>query len=457
MPPWPWAWRPELLTLSAVIRHLRLRHAASLLLQLAVLGGLVGVACWPLNRMDQLQDSLLGLLPGFSNGPWTLPGLLVAASPLLVMPLLLLLQRGWLRPGSGSGIPQTMLSLEQPERAARLLGPWANITRLVLWTLASLALFPLGREGPVVQVGAAAARGLRQRFPRLLPAISSQQLMAVGAGAGLAGGFNSPLMGLVFVMEELTGRFQVAVLWPGAVVGLAAALVSNLGGIGLFPLGIAAERVAEPLQLLWALPLGAGGGLLGGLLARLLVAFTAWLRPRLNRRPITWGIALGAALAAMALLSGGWSGGDGEALMHHLLSDAPPQPIPGSPLGMAGWILVITARLLGPVLAMGAGVPGGLIDPAFSLGAVFGSGLMDLVGGSTALGLALGMAGGLAGATQLPLTTVLFAMRMAGDAQWLWGLLLSAILGAYMGRRLQPKPVYHALTELSEELSERSD
>lgn len=429
-------------------RHLR--HAASLLLQLAVLGGLVGVVCWPLNQMDQLQDSLLGLLPGFSDDPWTLAGLLVAASPLVVMPLLLLLQRHWLRPGSGSGIPQTILSLEQPERAARLLGPLTTIARLVLWTLASLALFPLGREGPVVQVGAAVARGLRQRFPRLLPAISGQQLMAVGAGAGLAGGFNSPLMGLVFVVEELTGRFQVAVLWPGAVVCLAAALVSNLGGIGLFPLGIAAERVAEPMQLLWALPLGAGGGLLGGLFAQKLVAITAWLQPRLSRRPVAWGIALGAALAAMALLSGGWSGGDGEALMRHLLTDAPPQPMPGSPLGVAGWMLVIAARLVGPVLALGAGVPGGLIDPAFSLGAVFGSGLMDLVGGSTALGLALGMAGGLAGATQLPLTTVLFAMRMAGDAQWLWGLLLSAVLGAYVGRRLQPKPVYHALTELSE-------
>lgn len=448
MPPWPWAWRPEFFALSVVIRHLR--HAASLLLQMAALGGLVGVACWPLNRMDQLQDSLLGLLPGFSDGPWTLAGVLVAASPLLVMPLLLGLQRRWLRPGSGSGIPQTILSLEQPERAARLLGPLATSARLVLWSLASIALFPLGREGPVVQVGAAVARGLRQRFPRLLPAISSQQLLAVGAGAGLAGGFNSPLMGVVFVMEELTGRFQVTVLWPGAVVALAAALVSNLGGIGLFPLGIAAERVAEPLQLLWALPLGVGGGLLGGLFARMLLAITGWLRPRLSRRPLAWGIALGAALAAMALLSGGWSGGDGEALMRHLLNDAPPQPVPGSPLGLGGWVLVLAARMLGPVLALGAGVPGGLIDPAFSLGALFGSGLMELVGGSTTLGLALGMAGGLAGATQLPFTTVLFAMRMCGDAQWLWGLLLSAVLGAYMGRRLQPRPVYHALTELSE-------
>lgn len=429
-------------------RHLR--HPLALLLQLTVLGALVGLACWPLNRIDQWQDSLLALLPGFSDRPWTLSSVLVAASPLVVMPLLLRLQSGRLRSGAGSGIPQTMLSLEHPERAAVLLGPVATIARLALWTAASLALFPLGREGPVVQVGAAVAHALRQRFPRWLPALSNNQVLAIGAGSGLAGGFNSPLMGLVFVMEELTGRFQLTVIWPGAIVCVAAALVSNLGGIGLFPLGLTSALVPEPVQLLWALPLGIGGGLLGGQFARLLVASTALLKPRVARQPVAWGLLLGAGLAALALLSGGWSGGDGEALMRHMLAGSPPQPVPGSPLGALGWVLVIGARLVAPVLALAAGVPGGLIDPAFSLGAVFGSGLLELLGGSSALGLALGMAAGLAGATQLPLTTVLFAMRMAGDSQWLWGLLLSAVLGAYVGRSLQAKPVYHALTEIGE-------
>ena len=435
-----------------MIHHLR--HAITLLVQLAGVGGLVGLACWPLNLIDQAQDSLLALMPGFSNGPWSAATLLIAASPVLVMPLLLVLQHGWLRPGVGSGIPQTMLSLEHPERAERLLGPAATLARVVLWALASLALFPLGREGPVVQVGAAMAHALRRRFPRLLPAIPRQQLLAVGAGAGLAGGFNSPLMGLLFVMEELTGRVQRAVIWPGAVVCTAAALISNLGGIGLFPLGLANEAVneavAEPLQLLWALPLGLGGGLLGGLFARLLVAGTARLAPLISSRPLAWGVLLGSLLAALALLSGGWSGGDGEALMRHLLGDAAPQPAAGPSGGLGGGLLVVAVRVVAPVLGLAAGVPGGLIDPAFCIGAVFGSGLLELVGSSSTMGLALGMAGGLAGATQLPLTTVLFAMRMAGDAQWLWGLLLSSVLGAYVGRRMQAKPAYHALTALGE-------
>jgi H+/Cl- antiporter ClcA len=41
--------------------------------------------------------------------------------------------------------------------------------------------------------------------------------------------------------------------------------------------------------------------------------------------------------------------------------------------------------------------------------------------------------------------TVVFALRLAGDQQWLFGLLLSAALAATVGSRLQPQPIYHAL------------
>jgi H+/Cl- antiporter ClcA len=150
-------------------------------------------------------------------------------------------------------------------------------------------------------------------------------------------------------------------------------------------------------------------------------------------------------LALIAVLSGGLSGGDGEALMGHLLSDSGSLPVPGSPIDLIGWLLLLAARLVAPVLALGSGVPGGLIDPAFAIGAVFGSGSLELLGGNGQLGLALGMAAGLAGATQLPLMTILFSLRMLGDQQWLFGMLMSAVIGAVIGRRIQPEPIYHAL------------
>jgi H+/Cl- antiporter ClcA len=418
------------------------------LARLILLGLLVGLACWPLNLVDGWQNALLLHLPGYDGGPWQLPSLLMALAPLAVVPLMLALQNGILASGAGSGIPQTIESLEQPSAAAELLGLRPTVARVGLWSAASLALLPLGREGPVVQVGAAVAQTLQRWAPGLAGRINPGSLLAMGAAAGLAGGFNSPLMGVLFMVEELTGSFRTSLIWPGLVVCSAAALVSSLVGMPLFLLGMLPTLIPEWQQLLWALPVGVGGGLLGGAFARGLLLAGGWLQPRVARRPWRWGLAIGAALAAMALLSGGWSGGDGEALMRLLLEERGGLPIPGSPVSLIGWLLLLLSRIVAPILALASGIPGGLIDPAFTLGAVFGGGTLQLLGGDVQLGVALGMAAGLAGATQLPMMTVVFALRLAGDQQWLFGLLLSAVLASYAGRRLQPKPIYHALAEL---------
>ena len=68
--------------------------------------------------------------------------------------------------------------------------------------------------------------------------------------------------------------------------------------------------------------------------------------------------------------------------------------------------------------------------------------------GDPHLGLALGMAAGLAGATQLPVMTIAFAIRMAGDQQLMPGLVAAAAIAAYIGQAIQGRPVYHALADL---------
>ncbi|MEB3255213.1 MAG: chloride channel protein, partial [Synechococcaceae cyanobacterium] len=395
------------------------------LLQLALLGLLVGLACWPFNLLDRLQDRQLDRLPTFSGLPWSPLSLALAASPLLVVPLLLLLQRGvWAR-GAGSGIPQTMVSIETPEQADRLLGPRPTLQRLGLWAAATLSLLPMGREGPVVQVGAAVAQALRRRFPALAPRLAPEHLLALGAGAGLAGGFNTPLMAVVFVMEEFVGRFQAALVWPALVACAVAAAFSNLTGQPMFALGRLSADSPELVQVLWAVPIGLLGGLLGALFGWLLLSFSRWSAPVARRHPLALGLAVGACLSGFLLLSGGSSGGDGERLMVELIRGGGPGD--GLGAGVGGTLLALVLRVIGPVLTLGLGIPGGLIDPSFAFGALLGRCVAGLAG-LGAMGTALGMAAGLAGATQLPVATVLFALRLAADQQLLPGLLVAAVL-----------------------------
>ena len=412
------------------------------LVLLALLGAVVGLACWPLNRIDLIQDRLLSTLPAFSGGAWSVTGWLLALAPIPLVPLLLWFQRGPWRRGAGSGIPQVILCLEDPHRGARLLAAAPTGERLGLWTVASLALLPLGREGPVVEVGAAVGQALLRRWPALMHRASRGHLLAGAAGAGLAGGFNTPLMGMVFVVEELTGSFQQRLVWPALVLTSTAALVSGLGGQPMFALGINPTPVAEVAQLLWAIPIGVGGGALGGAFAWLLVRATGLITPMARRQPLRLGLVVGVALALLAVATGGASGGDGETLMRLILDQDADTTI------NASWLVLLVSRLIGPVLALSTGIPGGLIDPAFAIGGVFGSGLVRAVAGDPHLGLALGMAAGLAGATQLPVMTIAFAIRMAGDQQLMPGLVASAVIAAYIGKAIQGRPVYHALADL---------
>ena len=157
------------------------------LLQLALLGGVVGVACWPFNLVDRWQELLLQQLPAFSRNGWDPRSLFLAALPLGTMPLLLWLQAGPLRAGAGSGIPETILCVEDPGLAGRFQGGAATLQRLLLWSIASLSLLPLGREGPVVQMGAAVAQALRRRFPCWLREMPSTDVLAIAGGAGQIG------------------------------------------------------------------------------------------------------------------------------------------------------------------------------------------------------------------------------------------------------------------------------
>jgi H+/Cl- antiporter ClcA len=426
----------------------RLKELIQRLAQLSLLGLFVGLLCWPFNLLDRWSDQLLGLLPAFSGGPWRPLTLLLAAAPLVVAPLLLVLQSRSLRRGKGSGIPQTMTSIEHPERAGTLLGFVPTVQRLLLWGLATLSLMPIGREGPVVQVGATAAYWLRRRFPTWLKDLHHADLLAVAGGAGLAGGFNTPMLGVVFVAEEFMGTFSVALIWPALMIGALAAAFSSVVGQPEFALGMVGIAPAELLQLAWALPIGVLAGATGAAFARLLLAATRRWRRVTQQRPLRFGLLLGGLLTLLLLVSGGAAGGDGELLMSHMIEGGSPTNtlLPG----VLGSLFTLVLRVVGPILALGAGIPGGLIDPSFAFGAVLGHTLGDSAT-SAELGLTLGMVAGLAGATQLPVLAVLFGIRMAGDQQLLPGLLLASVLAAYVSRLIVAKPVYHALKDIADE------
>ena len=218
----------------------------------------------------------------------------------------------------------------------------------------------------------------------------------------------------------------------------------------MFGLGVLNIALPEIEQLMLAFPIGIVCGLVGGLFNKGLVWLTRRLAPVIKRKPLRTGLCLGGGLTVLALLSWGTSTSDGEALVRQLIEQGMPNALGNDQDFITGltsvWITLV--RVVGPMLALSPGVPGGLIDPSLTFGAVLGYTVCAVAGISSQVGIGLGLAAGLSGATQLPLVSIVFAWRLTGDQQLFAGVVLASVLAAYTGRLVCRDPVYHGLSKL---------
>ena len=120
---------------------------------------------------------------------------------------------------AGSGIPQVKAALGYIPIALNLRVAIVKIASTILALGSGLAL---GRQGPTVQIGAAIAGQVSQWIPTSPE--YQRQLIAAGAAAGLAAGFNAPIAGVLFVIEELL--HDVSSLTLGTAI-----LASFIGGV----------------------------------------------------------------------------------------------------------------------------------------------------------------------------------------------------------------------------------
>ena len=104
----------------------------------------------------------------------------------------------------GSGIPH----IKAVMRCLRTL-QWMRVlpVKFVSGALSIGGGLALGREGPTVQMGGAVGAAISGWFK--VPPREKRTLIAAGAGAGLAAAFNAPLAGVMFVLEEMTGDYQL--------------------------------------------------------------------------------------------------------------------------------------------------------------------------------------------------------------------------------------------------------
>jgi H+/Cl- antiporter ClcA len=338
----------------------------------------------------------------------------------------------------GSGIPQVIAALQMPRAwGSRHLSMRVAAAKMALTVGGLLGGASIGREGPTVHVGAAIMRAFGARFGFAGDRQSARFLLAGGA-AGIAAAFNTPLAGVVFAIEELSGAFEhrfsgtlLTAVIVGGVVSLAV-----LGNYTYF----GSMSAALPLGRGWLAVLACGllCGLAGGVFSRLLLASAGtgnrWGRWR-ERHPVLLAAACGLLLAAMGTWVNAGAFGTGYEQARTLLQGE-------GHVGPAFGALKFAANLV----SYAAGIPGGLFSPALAVGAGLGDNLSALLPGvEPAAVVLLGMCGYLAGVTQAPLTSAVITMEMTDNNGMLLPILATVLLARGASALVCRQPVYKAL------------
>ena len=149
---------------------------------------------------------------------------------LCVVPALGLLVVSWLTrrfasESSGNGVPEVMLAIARHDGIIR---PRVSIVTILASCICIGTGGSVGREGPIVQIGASLGSTLGQFF-RLSPR-NIKVLVAAGAAAGISATFHAPLAGVVFACEIILGNFAVESLTPIVIASVLADVVQTHSG-----------------------------------------------------------------------------------------------------------------------------------------------------------------------------------------------------------------------------------
>ncbi|MDR2853393.1 MAG: chloride channel protein [Burkholderiaceae bacterium] len=356
------------------------------------------------------------------------------------------LTRRWFPGAAGSGIPQIKAALYAelpPERHARFASLRLTLGKIALTVAGFAAGLSIGREGPSVQVAA----GVMQHARRWLShgsAIDPRALLTAGGAAGIAATFNAPLAGVLFAIEELSGRIEARqsgiIITAIVLAGLVA--ISVLGNHTYF--GVIHVPRLEWGALGPGLLVALGAGLSGGLFSRLMSASLTGAPWRLNRWRARWPVGFAAAcglvLALIGLASGGATFGSGSETVKHML-DGHDEFTP----------LQTLLKFIATWISAWSGAPGGIFAPTLAFGAGLGHAVTLLTHQVTGSALdsaliALGMTGFLAAVTQAPLTAFIIVMEMVDGHAMVLSLMASAMLASLTSRMIS-RPLYEVLAK----------
>jgi CIC family chloride channel protein len=345
----------------------------------------------------------------------------------------------------GHGVPEVMDAVYYHDSKIR---PVVGLIKAVASAVCIGSGGSVGREGPIIQIGASFGSTLGQIFK--LPPRRIVTLIAAGAAGGIAATFNAPLGGLTFAMELLLVTVNAGNILPVTIATVTATYMGRLL-LGVEPSFYFSELTRLELHLtpVWNHLLFIPFGLLMGLVSTLFVRGIYWAEDLFDAMPgntytrhLSAMFAVGVIIWFFMRYTGHYYvQGVGYATIMDILKSVLVDP--------ELLILLFGFKFVATCLTLGSGGSGGVFSPSLYMGATMGA----LVGHFAAYlfpGLGLqpvafaiaGMAAAVGSSTGAFITGAVMILEMTEDANVVLPIMITSAFAYGIRKWLSPGSIY---------------
>ncbi|MDX2471436.1 MAG: chloride channel protein, partial [SAR324 cluster bacterium] len=370
------------------------------------------------------------LLERISATPWYFKLFIPMMGGVLVGPLIYF----FAPEAKGHGVPEVMQSVLTK---GGIIRPRVALVKALASSITIGTGGSVGREGPIIQIGASLGSTVGQFFH-----ISSHRiktLVGCGAAAGIAAAFNAPIAGALFAVEIILMDFAVAQFSPIVISSVMATVISHHFEGNFAAFQVPHYELVNPLELFFYVILGVLAGVVSFLFIKVLYGFEDFFDNKVKLpqyvQPAFGGLVIGAIAIIFPQVMGIGYESINLALQGQIA------------MGIA--FILIFVKILATSVTLGSGGSGGIFAPSLFMGAMLGAFFGQLIGAyapmdtATAGAYALVAMGGLvAGTTRAPITAIIIVFELTNDYNIILPLMITCILSTIISARLQRESIY---------------
>jgi len=346
----------------------------------------------------------------------------------------------------GSGVSQIMGFLRHKKVPMNLK---VGLVKLISGIIAIGSGFPLGPEGPSVQMGGSVAWQMAKWLKA--PTAFRRVIVAAGGGAGIAAVFSAPLGGFVYAIEELLNSARPVILLlvvittfiadSSADIIQALGLDPKAGGFD-FNLGFLIQKEYDPsvfflpVDFIYLVLLGIIIGIFAELYSRYVLLMQnlgkKWYKNKFVLKMSIWGLILGSIYSCL------------PSTFHNLDELQKIIAEQNTSIGIA--LLAVLVLFITTGLAAASGAPGGLFYPMLTLGGsiglIMGSWVEIATGHAPSTYIFAGMGAFVAGCSRTPITAMFLAFALTKNLLIMKPVLISCIASFLIARVFNEESIY---------------